>query len=282
MPPANRPGKARRDNGTLDASEVTSTSYVCEGGNGNNGKSFVIDLFSELFQDYASSTTSASVMNSKNDRIPNDIARLNGKRFIVIPETEENERLNASLIKALSAGDKITARFLFGEFFDFYFSGKLWIATNHKPTITDHSKGFWDRLKIIPFSVDIPKTSVIKRDTLLKNLLDEAPAILAWAVRGTLDYFQQDALHVPKVIQDEIDTYKYEQDSIAQFIDECCLIGDTLSVENGLMYQKYADFCKDNGEYQRTQRRFSQNMKERGIAQTRGSKRYWEGIMLKT
>jgi putative DNA primase/helicase len=252
-------------------------------GNGNNGKSIFIDLFSELLNDYASSTTSASVMNQKTDRIPNDIARLNGKRFVVIPETEENERFNASLIKALSAGDKITARFLFGEFFDFYFSGKLWIATNHKPQITDHSKGFWDRLKIIPFTIDIQKQNVIKRDILLGSLLNEAPAILNWAVQGCLEYLNKSDLDVPKSIQDEIDLYKYEQDSIAQFLDECCELDATYQTNNKDLYAKYSEFCKDAGEYQRSQRRFTQNLKERGFIQSPGRSlgRMWEGIALK-
>jgi putative DNA primase/helicase len=70
-------------------------------------------------------------MLSKGGGIPNDIARLRGKRFIVVPETEENERLNSSLVKALSAGDQMTARFLFGEFFDFLFHRQ--IVDRHKP-----------------------------------------------------------------------------------------------------------------------------------------------------
>lgn len=249
-------------------------------GNGNNGKSVFIDLFSALLNDYASSTTSASVMNKKGSSIPNDIARLAGKRFIVIPETEENERLNASLIKALSAGDTITARFLFGEFFDFQFTGKLWIATNHKPTVTDHSKGFWDRLKIIPFTVDIPKQNIIKRDTLLERLLAEAPGILAWAVSGVTEYFQKNDLDVPKNIQDEIDLYRYEQDSIAQFLDESCELDESFETENKLLYEKYVEFCKDNGEYPRSQRRLSQNLKERGFEQIKRQKRYWKGLQV--
>lgn len=251
-------------------------------GNGNNGKSIFIDLFSELLNDYASSTTSASVMNQKTDRIPNDIARLNGKRFVVIPETEENERFNASLIKALSAGDKITARFLFGEFFDFYFSGKLWIATNHKPQITDHSKGFWDRLKIIPFTVDIPKASVIKRDILLGSLLNEAPAILNWAVQGCLEYLNKSDLDVPKSIQDEIDLYKYEQDLIAQFITECLDFDDQFTTDHQKLYEAYRDFCNQIGSYPFKKPTFTIRMKQKGFEQKNGSGySYWKNIALK-
>jgi putative DNA primase/helicase len=88
-------------------------------------------LFNNLLGDYASGTTTASIMLSKGRASRMISPGLRGKRFIIVPETEENERLNSSLVKALSAGDQMTARFLFGEFFDFYFTGKLWIATNH-------------------------------------------------------------------------------------------------------------------------------------------------------
>jgi putative DNA primase/helicase len=87
--------------------------------------------------------------------IPNDIARLKGARFVTTAETDEGRQLHESLIKSLTGGDKITARYLFNEFFDFYFEGKLWLATNHKPVIKDQSNGMWDRIKLIPFSVTI-------------------------------------------------------------------------------------------------------------------------------
>lgn len=252
-------------------------------GSGNNGKSVFINLFSKILGDYASNTSSSSVMNKKNDSIPNDIARLVGKRFIVIPETEDNERLNAALLKQLSGGDKISARFLFGEWFDFYFSGKLWIATNHKPTITDHSKGFWDRLKIIPFTVDIPKEKIIKQDTLINSMLAEASGIINWALRGAAEYFAAEGLEVPEVIKTEIENYKYEQDSIAQFLDEICLRGEDYTVNNTELYERYRKFCNDNGEtYIRTQRKLSQTLKERGFEQFNGhSARMWRGLMLK-
>lgn len=250
-------------------------------GGGNNGKSVFTDIVGEILGDYSSATTSDSVMNRKADRIPNDIARLRGQRFVVIPETEENERINAALIKALSAGDKITARFLFGEFFDFYFSGKLWIATNHKPTITDHSRGFWDRLKLIPFTTDIPKEKIIKKDTLLQRLTDGAPAFLNWMITGTQLYLNNNDLQVPASIQSEIDLYKYEQDSIAQFLDEASETGINYSVSNKELYARYKEFCSDNGEELRSHKRLSQNLKERGFEQDKSGARYWNGLRLK-
>ena len=277
---------------------VRERSFWILYGTGNNGKSIFTNLFINLLGEYASTTTSNSIMAGKQSAIPNDIARLKGKRFVVVPETGENERMNEALVKALSAGDKVSARFLFGEFFDFYFSGKLWIATNHRPTITDHSKGFWDRVKLIPFSQDIPADEVVKSDDLMRGLMAEAPAILNWAVQGCRDYFDLDGLDTPQIIQDEIAAYKREQDSIAQFIEERCetleqaeagqaagLAGFAYSpadyrVKNGDLYEAYKTFCKDAGEYLRSQRRLSQNLKERGFKQIMSGGRYWEGIKL--
>lgn len=277
---------------------VRERSFWILYGTGNNGKSVFTNLFTHLLGEYAATTTAATVMQKGGSGgIPNDIARLRGKRFVVIPETEENERLNAALIKALSAGDIVSARFLFGEFFDFPFSGKLWIATNHKPTITDHSKGFWDRLKLVPFTTDIPADKVIKQDDLLAKLRAESPGIINWAIQGCRDYFEIDGLDVPEIIQAEIDAYKREQDSIAQFIEEACetqeqwqtanpgdyLITANFRIKNGDLYKAYKKFCEENGEFVRSQRRLTQNMKERGFTQTNSGStggRFWEGITL--
>lgn len=271
---------------------VRERSFWILYGTGNNGKSIFTNLFNNLLGDYASTTTTASIMQSRQNAIPNDIARLKGKRFIVIPETEENERMNAALVKALSAGDKVSARFLFAEYFDFYFTGKLWIATNHKPTITDHSKGFWDRVKLVPFPVDIPEAEV-NRD-MMRDLMREPAGIIAWAVQGARDYFETDGLDVPAVIQAEIDRYRFEQDSIAQFIEEkCYTIGQArenrpeifhndldFRISNGDLYEAYKKFCNANGEYCFSHRRLSRNMTDRGFKQHNSAGRYWEGIRL--
>jgi len=266
-------------------------------GTGNNGKSIFINLFSKLLGSYAAGTTTATIMQTRQYSIPNDIARLKGRRFIVIPETDENEMLNASLIKALSAGDQLTARFLFGEYFDFYFSGKLWIATNHKPKILDNSKGFWDRIKIVPFSVNIPAESLIKSDDLISQLLAEGEGVLSWAIQGARDYFEIDGLDTPPSIVAEIERYRREQDSILQFIEECCetsdylirenpslyITDDLITANNSDLYNAYKKFCYDNGEHPKSHRRFSLKLFEKGFTQTRhrAGPRYWRGLRLK-
>jgi putative DNA primase/helicase len=154
-------------------------------------KSVFLDLFSKIFGGYSQNTTADSLMKKPTGSIPNDIARLRGCRFITCAETEEGKRLHESMLKQLTGGDVVTARFLFSEYFDFYFSGKIFIATNHLPAILDTSQGFWDRVKLIPFTVQIEPEKQIDKDTLLDSMLAEAAGILAWLVEGFQKYQEQ-------------------------------------------------------------------------------------------
>lgn len=249
-------------------------------GTGNNGKSIFVNLFDNLLGDYASGTTAASVMANKGSSIPNDIARLKGKRFVIIPETEENERFNAALVKQLSAGDTVTARFLFGEYFDFQFTGKLWIATNHKPMVTDHSKGFWERLKLVPFTVDIPADRLIKSDDLMATLMSQSSGILNWAVEGCREYLRLNSLATPPVIQREIDAYRLDQDIFAQFLEENTEQGEYYQAYKTPLYEKFRKFAMDAG-YLRppSHPKFTRRLKEMGYKDDRDhSGRYWLGF----
>lgn len=269
-------------------------------GIGNNGKSVFTKLFINLLGPYASGMQAESLMDSANKRTAGaaseDIARLKSKRFILVSESNEGERLNAAQIKALSAGDVVTARELFKGSFDFSFTGKLWIATNHKPAISDHSKGLWRRVKLVPFAQNIADDKVIKQDELHAMLRLEFSGILNWAVQGCLDYIEHDSLRTPPVIQAEIDAYKYEQDSIAQFLEEHCQTvaqGRTVAQANGGyfneldframnsdVYARYRLHCKDNGEFPFKQKRFSQMLIEKGFKKGNSGGRYWEGLRL--
>jgi putative DNA primase/helicase len=249
-------------------------------GFGRNGKSVFVDLFSRIFGNYSQNTTADSLMKKAGSGIPNDIARLRGSRFITCSETEEGKQLHESLLKALTGGDKITARFLFGEFFDFYFSGKLWIVTNHKPTIRDMSQGFWDRLKLVPFTTQIEKEKQIDKDQLLNSLLDEASGILAWLVAGYSKYYERRQLVTPAEIESEIEAYKYEQDSLAQFIAECIERDECSRLDNRKLFGAYLEWTRENNMFAPTKTLFSRRMKERGFVQHNSGGRYWEGLRL--
>ena len=197
-------------------------------GTGKNGKSVFSEVLQALLNDYARRTPTDTLMLKRLDEgVPNDIARLPGARAVIAAELAEGKRLNESLVKDLTGGDRITARFLRKEFFEFNPTFKLWMYGNHKPTIRGTDEGIWRRVRLIPFTVTIPEG---QRDPqLVDKLKAELPGILAWAVQGCLEW-QREGLGMPEAVKAATANYRAEQDMLAAFLDECCLIGPRYKV----------------------------------------------------
>ena len=132
-------------------------------GSGANGKSTILEIYRELLAGYAMHTTTASLLGSSGSPIRNDLARLNGARFVSAVEIGMGKKLDEALVKQLTGGDQVTARFLYNEFFEYKPEFKLFIAANHKPDIQGVDHGIWRRIHLIPFDVTIP-TEEIDRD----------------------------------------------------------------------------------------------------------------------
>ncbi len=250
-------------------------------GNGSNGKSTMLNIFSEVMNTYAQSTQSDTFMQKKNESVNNDIARLKGARFVTAIEMEENKRMAESLIKAMTGGDKLVTRFLYGEFFEYVPQFKVFLAVNHKPIIRDTTNSIWRRLKLIPF----PNIFTEKdRDKHFANKITakELPGILAWAVKGCL-LWQTEGLVEPTCVKRATIGYKSEMDSFAAFFDECCEVKEDGHVTNKMLRATYDEWCRENGEYALTQRPFSQKLLEEGFEKRRiPSGLYeWRGFVLR-
>src|SRR5262249_46705090 len=102
-------------------------------GIGRTGKSTFLEVIRDVLGDYAMRTATTTLMVKRNETIPNDVARLKGARFVSASEAEEGQRFATALLKELTGGDTITARFMRAEYFEFRPEFKLWLATNHKP-----------------------------------------------------------------------------------------------------------------------------------------------------
>jgi len=194
--------------------------------------------------------------------IPNDIARLRGVRFTVTNEVDEGMTLSDSVIKDLTGKDTLTARFMRGEFFDFAPTHKLWIYGNHKPEIRGTDKAIWDRVKLIPFDVEILEQ---ERDPLLQDkLAQELTGILAWAVKGCLAW-QRMGINAPEIVKLATSEYRAEQDMMGQFVEDCCDVGRTYEVGAGAIYQVYQSWCKEMGIRPETSHKFGNELRRRGF-----------------
>lgn len=153
-------------------------------GTGANGKSVFLETMRGLLADYAAAAEFSAFLATQSENVRNDIAALSGARFVSANESGADRRLSESIIKALTGGDTISARFLFKEYFEFRPQFKVWMATNHKPIILDTDNAIWRRVKLIPFDVTIPEEERDPR--LVEKLREEYPGILNWAVQGCL------------------------------------------------------------------------------------------------
>ena len=180
-------------------------------GTGANGKTTFLQTISTLLNDYAQQSPTETFMLRRFGGVPNDVARLKGKRFVSTIEIEQGRRMAESLVKALTGGDTIAARFLFGEFFEFIPQFKLFLGTNHKPVIHGTDLAIWRRIRLIPFLVTIPEE---KQDReLVSKLKEELPGILNWAIKGCLAW-QKDGLGVPEEVKAATDEYRKEPRSL--------------------------------------------------------------------
>jgi putative DNA primase/helicase len=230
-------------------------------GSGRNGKSTFINVIKELLGDYAMQAPTETFMLKQNaGGNSNDLARLKGARLISTVESEEGKRLAESLIKQLTGGEPITARFLHQEFFEFLPSFKIFFVTNHKPVIKNSDLGIWRRIRLIPFTVTIPPEEVDKK--LPEKLREEMPGILRWAVEGCLKW-QSEGLTPPNRVVEATDEYRSEMDTLSHFVNDYCVVNPAARVATKDLYEAYKEWSEENGEYVLAKNKFIQRLRER-------------------
>jgi putative DNA primase/helicase len=247
-------------------------------GNGRNGKSVFLDIITEMFGSYATNIQPQTIMVKQQSSGANsDIARLNGARLVTTTEPNEGVRLDEGLVKQLTGGDKVTARFLYENEFDFIPQFKLWMATNHKPIIRGTDDGIWRRMAIIPFTVQIPEHQVDKR--LKHKLKRELMAILNWAVEGYM-LWRATGLQEPQTIKDQRMEYRGEMDVVEAYIEECCIRNENAKTQAKSLYLSYREWAQENGQYMMNSTKFGREIGKRFV-KFKSSGTYYKGIGLK-
>jgi len=247
-------------------------------GTGANGKSTFLNTIMNILGDYAIATPNETFMKKSGDQQTNDIARLRGTRFVTTTETEQGKRLSEPLIKQITGNDRMTARFLYEEFFNFVPTFKIFMATNHKPMIKGTDHGIWRRIKLIPFTTRIAEEKQDKH--LEQKLMLEAPGILNWLLEGARRWYKE-GLKTPKVILNATAEYREEMDVIGNFIKECCIQKAEASIRIKELFKAYQDWCIENNERVCSERIFSLRLKEMGFQKNRTAEtRFWVGLAL--
>jgi putative DNA primase/helicase len=252
-------------------------------GSGKNGKSTLIELLRHIIGEYAQNTEVETVLAKRYNTVSNDVAALKGARFVSTAEVDKGRRLAESKVKQLTGSDTITARFLFSEPFDFRPEFKLWISTNNRPEIKGTDNAIWDRIRLIPFEVRFEGEDM--DPNLAQKLRDEASGVLAWAVRGCLDW-QENGLGETEKVTEATQDYRSEMDQLASFIDDECVEGSELQVPAKHLYSAYTTWCDLNDEKPDVQKVFGRGLSARGFVSfkyTSGlhkDRKGWRGVGL--
>lgn len=249
-------------------------------GRGRNGKSVFSNVVSDVAGNYAKQMNVQTIVAKKNQSgsANSDIARLEGARIVTSSELNEGDRFDESLVKQLTGGDKILARFLYGSEFEYKPKFKIWMATNHLPIIRGTDDGIWRRIKIIPFNIQIPKEKVDKK--LEYKLKAEYTGILNWIVQGAI-MWQQEGLEDPEAVTKVIETYRAEMDPLDAFLEECCTTGQNYSIKAREMYDAYHEWAKESEEYKMSLNKFGREMSKKLLRVKRRDGWYYVGLKLK-
>lgn len=226
-------------------------------GHGANGKSVFLSVISHVLGDYHITAPIETFTEVEGNRHPTELASLFGARLVTSIETEEGRRWSESKIKSLTGGDRISARFMRQDFFEFTPQFKLIIAGNHKPTLRTIDEAIRRRFRLVPFAVTIPEH---ERDhELPAKLMAEAPGILRWAIAGCLEW-QETGLAPPEAVLEATAEYLQAEDVISAWIDECCMPDITAWKSSTDLFNSWSQWCQRSGEYVGSHRKFSQKL----------------------
>jgi len=243
-------------------------------GHGRNGKGTFFNLLHHTIGPLAGPVQAEILLEQRQFRSsssPNsDIMALRGKRIVWASETDEGRKLNAGKAKWLSGDDLLCGREPYGKReINFKPTHILFLQTNHKPKADPNDFALWQRLHLIPFTmsfIDNPnplKPDEKKQDHMLpEKLKAEASGILAWLVRGFLEW-QEQGLNPPKIVQEATEEYQEGEDILGHFISDSCILGSGRQVKAGDLYQAYSQWCNENGHKSISGTKFGERMKER-------------------
>lgn len=246
--------------------DVREQKIVVHWGSGGNGKSTIMESISHVLGDYAG-VAAAGLVVGKGDAVHSSaVVALVGKRMITAHESGDGGVMSEDFVKKATGGDRLDARYLYGEQFAFNPTHKLQLLTNHKPQIRGTDPGIWRRVLLVPYVARFARqdeidSGLVRRDAvdgmadpMLAEVLrqpSEQEGILAWVVRGAVEWFHN-GLRPPSVVLAAGEAYRTEQDRVGQFIvDECELGADFSEPLVGIMdrglYPAYKGWCRESG-----------------------------------
>jgi putative DNA primase/helicase len=232
-------------------------------GAGGNGKSVLFDTIAGILGDYHTTAPIETFTLSAGDRHPTELARLVGARLVTALETEQGRHWAESRIKSLTGGDRVAARFMRQDFFEFKPQFKLFIAGNHQPLLRTVDEAIKRRFNMVPFSVTIPPE---ERDPeLAEKLKAEWPGILQWLIDGCIAWQEQGRLAPPDAVTTATNSYMETQDAMAAWLEECCDVRGSYSDTASKLYASWKAYAAAMGEEPGSSKSFGSSLETKGF-----------------
>lgn len=230
---------------------------IMYGEEGRNGKDTLLETIGYVMGKDLAAPINEELIRAKNGTYGGPSPAkytLMGLRLGWISETSENGMLDLQAVKQLTGGGQIRCRKLYGNEIVFDPTHQLVVATNHKPIISSDDRALWKRMISVPFNVvyceNPQKDNERKIDKfMLDKLKKESSGILAWIVRGYMEWRRFGSLLVPPAIENDKEEYRKDQDSVISFIEEMCEVTENLDLRMPLstLKDRYKYWCIENG-----------------------------------
>ena len=261
---------------TGDASEEV---LVFLHGPSATGKSTFVEAIKAVLGDHAKTADFEAFVKKREAGIRNDLARLAGARVVVSNEVDEGKALAESVIKTVTGGDVISARFLHKEFFEYAPTFKLWLVANYAPAVNPSDEAMWRRILRVPFECVIPEED---RDPEVKRLLRKDPdtmsAVLAWAARGCREWLR-DGLAIPECVRQASRAYRASMNPLKDYVEAMCVLHPAASVATSVLYQDYSHWCEAEHEVAVPRSKFLDYLRPFGVTDAKSNGgRVYKGI----
>jgi putative DNA primase/helicase len=248
-------------------------------GSGNNGKTVFTETVKLVLGELARVAASDTFVTSKGSSIQNDLASLRDARFVLVPETEDGDRLARQVIKRVTGGNTIRARFMYRDWFSYMPQFTIWIETNHLPAVPVSDQAAWDRIKVVPFRRTFSKKE--QNSKLREQLATELPGILAWVVSGARAWYKHGLGELPLAVAKATFDYRASQDTIGRFLHDETEDDLESNVLRVALHDAYKTWCAAEGVVAVSARAFREALQERGYrAGERNVGRTFEGLKL--
>ena len=220
--------------------------FLCWG-TGANGKTTLMQALAGVFADYSATLAAETLLAKKHDAglVLNDLASLQGARFVIAVESDMGRRLAEALVKQLTGGEAIKVKRLYADLYTIAPQFKLWIGTNHRPVIRGQDGAIWRRIRLVPFDVSSLTTSRTRPSSTSSKRSGRASS------RGrsrAASPGSGSGLGAPDEVRRATSEYRAEMDTLGDFLAERCLLEPRATVTAADLYDAYTDWAKKAGE----------------------------------